>query len=422
MIIKKFVAKTEEEAIAAAKKELGDNVVVMNVKIIKPKGIFALFGSKKTEVTVALEADTTPVRPVQRDNTVKAETLENQVRATQNAVHVVSESSQNIEKKLDSLQNLLVSQMKQGESEKTPEQNRPEVESVKSPEKEAEKKETVAPTKKSTEQEKFVRLLYNTMLENEVDEKYVNQIIEDIDCENEGKKELPMDYILAGVYQKMILKFGKAEGIIPAGKQPKVVVFMGPTGVGKTTTIAKIASKYSMEENKKIAMITADTYRIAAAEQLKVYANILEVPFRVIYTQEEAVQAISDFSDCDYIFVDTAGHSHRNEEQLEHMKELVGAMQKQAECQSFLVLSATTKYADLLKIVSIYKGIDDYQLIFTKLDETLAIGNLLNVKMFTDTPIAFVTYGQNVPNDITVFNAQKAVKRLLSTKQEDIYS
>lgn len=422
MIIKKFVAKTEEEAIAAAKKELGDNVVVMNVKVIKPKGIFALFGGKKTEVTVALEADTTSVRPPQRETLAKTESLENQVRATQNAVHVMSESSQNIEKKLDSLQNLLVNQLKQGETEKSEEQGSAEADGMKASQEPAEKKENASPVKKTTEQEKFVRLLYNTMLENEVDEKYVNQIIDDIDCDRDGKKELPMDYILANVYQKMILKFGKAEGIIPAGKQPKVVVFMGPTGVGKTTTIAKIASKYSMEENKKIALLTADTYRIAAAEQLKVYANILEVPFRVIYTPEEAIQAIEDFSDCDYIFVDTAGHSHRNEEQITHMKELVEVMQKQAECQSFLVLSATTKYADLLKIVSIYKDIAEYQLIFTKLDETSAIGNLLNVKMFTDTPIAFVTYGQNVPNDITVFNAQKAVKSLLSTKQEDIYA
>ena len=110
MIIKKFVAKTEEEAIAAAKKDLGDNVVVMNVKVIKSKGISALFGSKRTDVTVALEADTTPVVSAQRENAVKAEALENQVRATQNAVHVMSESSQNIEKRLETLQNLLLNQ------------------------------------------------------------------------------------------------------------------------------------------------------------------------------------------------------------------------------------------------------------------------------------------------------------------------
>ena len=409
MIIKKFVAKTEEEAVAAAKKELGENVVIMNVKTIKAKGILALFGGKKVEVTVALESEVPSGRPAARENIVKADLLENQVRATQNAVHVMSESSQNIEKKLDSLQNLLVSQLKQGESANTEEQVKAEDDGV-APD---EKNDSSEQKKETSEQEKFVRLLYNTMLENEVDEKYVNQIIEDIDSERDGKKDIPMDYILANVYQKLILKFGKAEGIIPAGKQPKVVFFMGPTGVGKTTTIAKIASKYSMEENKKIALLTADTYRIAAAEQLKVYANILEVPFRVIYTEEEAVQSIADFSDCDYIFVDTAGHSHRNKEQLEHMKQLVNVMQGKAECQGFLVLSATTKYTDLLKIVSIYKDIAEYQLIFTKLDETSAIGNLLNIKMFTDTPVAFVTYGQNVPDDISRMDPQNIARQLL---------
>ena len=227
-----------------------------------------------------------------------------------------------------------------------------------------------------------------------------------------------MDYILAGVYQKMILKFGKAEGIVPAEKKPKMVVFMGPTGVGKTTTIAKIASKYVVEENKKVAMMTTDTYRIAAAEQLRIYANILEVPFRVIYSEEEVKAAIYDFRDCDYIFVDTAGHSHQNEGQLEHTKQLIAAMEQAGECQTFLVLSATTKYRDLLKIAAKYSEITNHQLIFTKLDETSMLGNLLNIKLATDTPIAFVTCGQNVPNDIEQFNPQKTGKEILTSKYE----
>ena len=163
-------------------------------------------------------------------------------------------------------------------------------------------------------------------------------------------------------------------------------------------------------------MLTADTYRIAAAEQLRTYANILEVPFRVVYTAEEACEAIGDFREYDYVFVDTAGHSHQNEEKLENMKKLTEAVGQMAEYQIFLVLSATTKYRDLLKITAGYKDFPGYQLIFTKLDETSTLGNLLNVKLQTDTPVAFVTYGQNVPDDIELFNPQKTVKQLLSTK------
>ncbi len=404
MIIKKFVGKTESDAVEAAKKELGNGVVVMNVRDVKKKGIAALFATKQVEVTVALEEEKEIQRPAARKDTSK---LETEVRATQTAVNVVSESSQNIEKKLDSLQTLLEARFQQSEAQKG--------ESESSDEPAAEKEES-AEGREDTEQDKFIRLLYNTMLDSEVDEKYANQILDDVD--KTRKPNLPFDYILANVYQKMILMFGKAEGITSAAKGPKIVLFMGPTGVGKTTTIAKIASGFVMEEKKKVVLLTADTYRIAAAEQLRIYANILEVPFRVIYSGEDAQVAIHDFRDYDYIFVDTAGHSHQNEERLDNMKELLRAVKGAGECQSFLVLSATTKYRDLMRIAASYKTIEDYQLIFTKLDETATLGNLMNIKLYTKTPIAYVTYGQNVPNDIEVFNPQKTVKQLLSTKQE----
>jgi len=413
MIIKKFTGKTEEEAVEAAKKELGSGVVIMNVKTVKRKGLAGLFGMKQMEVTVALEEENEVQRTIQSD---AARTALKAARTdeTRTVVNTVNESSQNIEKKLDNLQTLLLSRFQQSEAEhllKTTQQKElPNSEAAEVPEREE------APEEKheTSEQERFVRLLYNTMLESEVDEKYANQIVDDFD--RTKKPDLPIDYILSDVYQKMILKFGKAEGIQPAEHGPRIVLFMGPTGVGKTTTIAKIASGYAVGDKKKVALLTADTYRIAAVEQLRIYANILEVPFRVIYTEDEVRKAIEDFRDYDYIFMDTAGHSHQNEEQLEHMKGLYTSVRNAGECQTFLVLSATTKYRDLLKIVSSYKEIADYQLIFTKLDETASWGNMLNLKLYTDTPIAFVTHGQNVPNDIEQFNPQKIVKQILSTK------
>ena len=170
--------------------------------------------------------------------------------------------------------------------------------------------------------------------------------------------------------------------------------------MGKTTTIAKIASKFSVDEGKKVALLTADTYRIAAAEQLRTYANILEVPFRVIYTTEEVGQALVDFKDYDYVLVDTAGHSHHNEAQKETMKDFVHSADGLAEKEVFLVLSATTKYSDLISIVDAYSAMTDYKLIFTKLDETDTLGNLLNIKLYTGADLSYVTCGQNVPDDI----------------------
>lgn len=410
MIIKRFAAKTEGEALEAAKKELGPGVVVMNVKNSKKKGISGFFGGKQVEVTVALEEDNSPSAAVSREKpaeTVRpAEKPAPDLSAAPGSVMVMSEGSQNIEKKLDSLQTLLVSRFQQEEaarSEQAPQESADAPENEKEPEEEEDQ-----------EQKKFFRLLYNTMLENEVDEKYANQIMED--AEKAKKPNLPFDYILANVYQKMVLKFGRAEGVLPGENGVRTLLFMGPTGVGKTTTIAKIASYFVMEKKKKVALLTADTYRIAAAEQLRTYANILEVPFRVVYTEEEAKAAILSFKDFDYIFIDTAGHSYQNEELLDKMKSLLGAVAEAGEYQTFLVLAATTKYRDLTRIAASYRKITDYQLIFTKLDETVTLGNMLNLKLFTESEIAYVTLGQNVPDDIELFNPQKTVKQLLSTK------
>lgn len=420
MIIKKFTGKTEEEAVTAAKKELGDSVVIMNVKHVKKKGLFAFLSSGQVEVTVALEEEREVLSKQKTDklnaqkrgqeSSLTAALAKSSAKQATQQTLPTNAAADSIEKKLDSLQTLLENQFK---STQATVQN--DVKSEKTDQTEEKVSVSKEPVQEECpEQDKFLRLLYNTMISNEVDEKYANQILEEID--RNKKPNIPIDYILASVYQKIILKFGKTEEITVSDKGPKVVVFLGPTGVGKTTTIAKIASKYVVEEKKRVALITADTYRIAAAEQLRTYANILEVAFRVVYTPQELQDAIMDYKAFDYIFVDTAGHSHQNEEQLHKMQEMMTVIEQLAEWDAFLVLSATTKYKDLLRIADSYKDVTKYQLIFTKLDETDSLGNLLNVRLYTGAPIAYVTYGQNVPDDIEQFNPQKTVKQLLGGK------
>lgn len=409
MIIKKFQGKTEAEATELARKELGDAVVVMNVRSVKKKGFFGFFSQPVTEVTVALEeepqhtvvpkkeAAVTAAEGIRRDAPISAawQGQTGGIYEKGPAPHIGA-----IEEKLDSLQSLLAQQIKTNETEKPAPAEEP------SGEKEAEEKDA--------ELERFMKLLNNVMAENEVDGKYRKQIMEEI--EKGQKPNTPFDYALAVTYQKLILKFGKAVEITPAEKGPKVVFFVGPTGVGKTTTIAKVASRFRVNEKKQVALLTADTYRIAAAEQLRTYANILEVPFRVIYTMEELENALKDFKEYDYIFVDTTGHSHQNQAQKEAMTSLVNCVDGLVEKEVYLVLSATTKYRDLLSIADSYKDMADYRLIFTKLDETTAYGNLLNLKLHTGANMSYVTYGQNVPDDIEVFNPQKTVKKLLGGK------
>ncbi len=407
MIIKKYTGKTEAEATETAKKELGNGIVIMNVKEVKSKGLFSLFKSKITEITVALEEEQERSVSAHKDTVMLNQGADRISTAKKDA-----EDTKSIEEKLENLQNLLVSRLQNEEKE--------DMGNIKLQTRENYQEHVVATDEPETIDEKedeylrFLKLLYNVMVDNEVDERYANQMIEGLD--KTYKQGQSYDQLLANVYQRLVLKFGKSNGIQPAKQGPRVVLFFGPTGVGKTTTIAKLASQFSIDMKKKVALLTTDTYRIAAAEQLRTYANILQVPFRVIYTEEELVAGIKDFYDYDYVFVDTTGHSHQNEEQNKNICKLADTVKGLAEVQNYLVLSVTTKYRDLLRITDSYSVISDYELIFTKLDETYTLGNVLNLRLYTDKPIAYVTCGQNVPEDIEQFNPQTTVKRLLGGK------
>lgn len=404
MIIKKFQAKTEEEAVMQAKKELGENVVVMNVRTIKPKGLFKWFRSPTVEVMVAKEEEAEAVRAKEQTEKMQTENLKDVIASIDKLRQLGEDAGEPsvkksqpaeeavLEERLENIQNLLEEKLKKQEDEK--DEQVPEEE------------------KKNTEMTEFIRLLYNTMIENEVHEKYANQMIDEIE-QNFGEK-MKVEHVLSHIYQKMVLKFGKVERITPAQKKgPKVVFFLGPTGVGKTTTLAKIASQFSVSGGRKIALFTADTYRISATDQLKTYANILGVPFHIIYSVDEMRTYLESYREYDYVLVDTAGHSPNNEERRKDMNEFIHAFGEDVETEVYLVLSATTKYRDLMNIADTYTEITDYKIIFTKLDETTEYGNLLNLKIHTGAPLSYVTNGQNVPDDIELFQPQEAVRKIL---------
>lgn len=414
MTINKFQGRTEEEAIEKAKQEFGENVVIMNVKEVKPKGLFRAFKNSTYEVTAAME---------------EKEQFVNPKRALQNTKKLHDSINLSADEKIEipkpdakpdfreMIQKSAANQQMPVQEEKKIEQrlddlsNRLEESLARTPMGEKKSEETSAKEKPASEEFHFVRILYSTLLKNEVHEKYVNQILDEI--EKLIRPGNSVDMILSNVYQKLILRFGQPKTIDLSGNKPKVLFFVGPTGVGKTTTIAKIASKYKVEYDKKVAFITADTYRIAATEQLQVYANILDAPMSIVYTQDEMNDAIAKFAEHDLVFVDTAGFSHKNEKQRNDMKALLGGVNEEYNKEVYLVLSATTKYADLLDIVDSYREIADYKLIFTKLDETTTYGNLLNIKLYSGADLSYTTNGQNVPDDIEVFDTQKIVKKLL---------
>ena len=193
-------------------------------------------------------------------------------------------------------------------------------------------------------------------------------------------------------------------------------MFIGPTGVGKTTTIAKIASAFKLEKQAKVAFITSDTYRIAAVEQLNTYASIIDCPVSVVYTNDELVECVDKYKNYDLIMIDTAGRSHKAEGQMEELEDLVGVLKQKKDefdLDIYLTLSITTKYKDLMSICDRYKNISDWGLIFTKLDETCVMGNMLNIELYTGAPLSYTTSGQNVPNDIEIIDKQALAKHLL---------
>lgn len=269
-----------------------------------------------------------------------------------------------------------------------------------------------------TNNRNFIKTLYNVLIDNEVQERYINQVVDDMDQVLE--KSHSLENLLSSVYQKMVLKMGTPEPVRFTGKKPKVVFFIGPTGVGKTTTLAKIAADLKINQNKNVTIITADTYRMSAVEQLRNYAEIMNMPLKVVYEPADINEAIKgtirNNEETDVILVDTTGFSHKNTEQRDNVANLIAAVDDVYDRSIYLVLSATTKYRDLCDITDTYSKFTRYNLIFTKLDETTCYGNIFNIRMKTAAPLSYICTGQNVPDDIEVINTQKLVKNLLEDK------
>lgn len=439
MIVKKFQAPTEMEAIIKAREELGSTAVVLNIKSIKQRGLARLFKKDAVEVTAALEEKDivdgiNKNKPVFDNNAVsgqeaKPERMINQSMVsggTSSTINLIADdntavsSASAIEQKLDSLHNLLQNQGNLNSDMSSSGSQGKTVAASAYTKRMSDIKEDISgaagENKQVKEREnanyKFLQLIYKKLIDNEVDSRFADEIIGEI--ENSLKKESNLDSILAAVYQKIILKLGKPK-TIEIGDKAKVIFFIGPTGVGKTTTIAKIASSFKIEKEARVAFITADTYRIAAVEQLNTYASIIDCPVSVVYSVEDMNKSLSEYKDYDLILVDTAGRSHKATEQMDELKAFIEEVAQRADefdFECYLTLSLTTKYKDLKSIADKYDDVD-WAVIFTKLDETCSVGNILNIRMLTDRPLSYTTSGQNVPDDIEVINEQGVARQLL---------
>lgn len=425
MIIKKFQANTETEAIMLAKEDLGKDAIVMNIKTIKPKGMFKIFRKTKVEVTAAVDEGNSQEQRQEKKQESRVTSqfnaqIDEKLHPEMKKESEESKEAKELEEKLNSLAMLLEQQIENQKKENQKSAGNKSARDAsdsgkeagdKEQEKKAESSKQGEISEKDSLKNKSIDLIIEQLTSNEVSYTYAKQIMDEITGSGNIRT---LEDMLSMVYQKIILKIGEMKPISFSedDKKPKVIFFVGPTGVGKTTTIAKLSSKLLLEEKKKIVIFTSDTYRIAAVEQIKTYANILSIPVEVVYEKKDLDTLLSKYKDYDYLLMDTAGRSHKNKEQVDDLKNLFDAFSEYS-MMTYLVLSATTKYKDLKKITALYEDITDYNLIFTKLDETDAIGNILNIKLDTGRPLSYVSYGQNVPDDIEVMNPQIIAKQVL---------
>jgi flagellar biosynthesis protein FlhF len=236
-------------------------------------------------------------------------------------------------------------------------------------------------------------------------EKIVGKIIE------RGGRNLKQEEVFGLAERVMNVLLGEPEPIkLKEDKKPYVAIFIGPTGVGKTTTLAKIAADFTLNRQKKVALITADTYRIAAVEQLRTYAEILNLPVTVVYSPSEIKEAVERLSDNDIILIDTAGRSHKNKTHFDELKALVSAANAD---ETFLVMSCNTSRIAIREIIEYYAFIRNYKLLFTKLDESSVPGVILNARYMTGKPLSYTTAGQSVPDDLDIADAKQLVSSIL---------
>lgn len=403
MKIKKFVGRNLQDAFVQMKEELGENAIILNTrkieKTLQSSGEkFALF-----EVTAALDegAIKVPKLPSQKAiqqyknlnatsqrekkgekdmiselSGVKEPGTQLQVPQASNAISYQQELLQTLQKyaHLESLKK--------------------EINEIKS---------AMSSMAELIEQQrmpalpKLLKDLYKTLLHNEVDEYLARTIVQTI-LTRLSAEELKDSMKLQVVFQKIVA------GLVPIApslfthrKRPYIVVLVGPTGVGKTTTIAKIAANLKIFRDKKVGIITADTFRIAAVEQIQTFANIAGIPMEVVYEPVEMPETISRMKDKDIILIDTVGRSQRKEEQIKQLKKFIDASNAH---EVHLVMSLTSSLRNLQDVVNRFSELKPNRYIFTKMDEVAGPGNVLNICHKHKMPVSFITTGQIVPDDI----------------------
>jgi flagellar biosynthesis protein FlhF len=360
MNIKKFFAENTQEAMKMVKKEMGAEAVIIRTKTISNPDRAYGRGKKGIEVTAAVDYDIVEEKPV-------------------NASPDQS-SLQRLERELKEIKDSLM--MADAGAFLKPE------------------------CLFNRDLKERYSNFRNFGLNNDVIMNLMNEVHDDAPFREEKTHSEILKDSLLKVLNKISIDAGDR-----GSKGRKIYSFIGPTGVGKTTTLAKLAAANAVQGGRKTALITLDTYRIAATAQLQTYARIMDLPLEVAVNRNELKEAIRRHSDCDRIFIDTAGRSPNRDSDLTELKRLLSIDE---EIHPFLVLSATTQYQNMINAEKRFGALSFKSFIFTKLDECGDLSTMINFLLSREKPVSYFTAGQNVPEDIEIASKKKLATFLLA--------
>lgn len=381
------------EAVAKVKKELGADAVIINSKEIVTGGFLGLFKKRAIEViaaneqvekkpTVITKTKQAPIMTTKPDN--KVEQLPKQVDVLKVKENTSSDKDTSIETELKQLRNLVLTM---SQSTNSVDRYLPEV----------------------------IQKMQKILIEQEINMDTIDSITKELVDRwyqtNQSATEAEVKTWLIEILTAKVkdIDFG---GISFTKKYVNVV---GPTGVGKTTTLAKLAAHCVLNHKKRVAFITTDTYRIAAIDQLMTYAKILNVPLEVCYNTEDFQRATERFSHYDIVLIDTAGRNFRNQQYVDDLRQIIDF---EKEMETFLVLALTSKQRDMMDIYQQFSPIKINKFIFTKVDETSSYGAIVNMVLACQLPVAYITNGQNVPDDLLEASPLLLMKTIVGENHE----
>ncbi|MDK2798564.1 MAG: flagellar biosynthesis protein FlhF [Clostridiales bacterium] len=398
MKIRRYIGKDTQEAMLKVRMDLGSDAIILNTRKIRQKGFFKIFSKPLIEILAAIDEGTAQssssrIHHSKHDKSfIGAENIET---VEQNVYKNEDEKKRNqtindLESKVKNMERLL---------EKIYSQLQPVSNS------------SIRTESYIDRNSKIIQVFSNNLLSNNVDVSIVNEIISEV--KNSISPDSNINEIAAKLYNRVTSLLGEPAPIqLHHSAKTKVIAFVGPTGVGKTTTLAKIAAIFSIDYQKKVGIISSDTYRIAAVEQLKTYTDILGLPINVIYSPEEITEAISKFSDKDLILIDTAGRSHKDAQQFDELKKIIELSNAD---EVYLLISVITDYNVCKEIINSYSFLNDYKIIFTKMDESETYGMILNLIKHSNKKLSYITTGQSVPDDIEIAKIDQIAKKLLGS-------